>query len=704
MNANPSPLSEESLSHLAKVFSSDEEIVISAEGPPLMRACEIIGQLMGLKFKTPSSRIHSVEEICADSGIRYRQIALTKHWWQHSQEHFLGFEKNTRHPVALIYMDSEYEMINPMTQERTKVDGTSSKKIELLAYTFYKTLPDNPTFSKILHFCIEGTKREYSALFLVGFLSTFIAFFFPFANKVLFDMVIPNFNMNLYFQVMIGLIIATISSGFFFFMRSLLLLRLDGIFENRLQIAFWDRLLKLPVPFFRSMAVGDLIQRSLVIDTIRSKLSDNTLRVFLNSIFGLSYLLVMFLYSWQLSIVGLFFSFAGAGFTAILFFFLLQYQRKILASNATINAFLIQIINAIAKIRIAVAENRVFSRWARDFSQNQRLSFQAQTLQVIAKTFATVLGSISYFFIFLVVFMIMSSESANPASEYIPPFTVGTFLAFNAAFMPFSEAIMDLTSTLISSVELVPFWERARPIFTTPIETCSEKGDPGRLKGDIQLENVSFRYDKNAVLLFNKISLTVQSGEFAAIVGPSGSGKSTICRLLIGFEVPEEGRVLYDHKDLAGINPYKVRQQIGTVFQNSGIFKGTIKDNITCGVDYSREEIFQAMELSLFSEDFKTFPMGLETILLTGGGVISGGQRQKILLARALVRRPKILLLDEATSFLDNHTQDAVTRNLSNLNVTRIVIAHRLSTIKKADRIYLMDQGQLKVIPYSQLV
>lgn len=693
-------LLKESLAHLGRVFSPREEIIISSEGHPLFLACEVVGQMMGLTFKMPPTKACTVEGICEASNIRYRQVRMKKSWWKESHGHLIGFEKETHQPVVLLQTPSGYESFNPTTQQRTKVNETTNESLETVGYTFYRSLPEERlTLSKILQLCTAGMVGDYLFLFLVGLLATVAAFFFPIANKVLFDYVIPDFNVDLYVQVMIGLFLAAFSSSFFFFMRSLLMLRLDGILENRLQMLLWDRLLKLPVHFFHKIATGDLIQRTFVVENIRTQLSENTLRVFLNSIFSLAYLLVMFFFSFPLAMLGLFFAFITSVLSTGFFLSILHYQRRILASNAAINTFLTQAISAIGKIRVAVAEHLIFAKWTNEFARNQRLTFKAQNLQNVAKTCTTALNLSANLFVFAIIIYVMSQELPPTTShKAIPPFTIGTFLAFMAAFFPFFEAVTDLTSTLLSSVELIPFWERAAPIFTSPAEVTTEKTNPGILQGSILVENLSFRYNKNGPFLLDRISFHANPGEFIAIVGPSGCGKSTLCRLLIGFETPEKGRILYDQKDLAGLDPYKVREQIGTVLQNSAIFNGTVKENITCGFHYSDDEIERALQLSTFEEDIAYLPMKLETVLPSGGTVLSGGQRQRLILARALIRQPKILILDEATSFLDNKTQDLITKNLENLKATRIVIAHRLSTIKRADRIYKIEEGQLKEI------
>jgi ABC-type bacteriocin/lantibiotic exporter with double-glycine peptidase domain len=191
------------------------------------------------------------------------------------------------------------------------------------------------------------------------------------------------------------------------------------------------------------------------------------------------------------------------------------------------------------------------------------------------------------------------------------------------------------------------------------------------------------------------VSLTIVPGEYVAFVGASGSGKSTLFRLLLGFETPESGAVYFDGQDLSGLDLQELRRQIGVVLQSSRPVSGSIYQNIVGSAPISADEAMQAAQLAGLDEDIKRMPMGLHTYLSDGGGGVSGGQRQRLMIARAIVGRPQILLFDEATSALDNNTQAIVSRSLESLQATRVVIAHRLSTIMQADRIYVLDKGSI---------
>lgn len=687
---------ESALEELNTLFSQHpHEVRFPSKGTPLNRACDIIGQAMELPFTPPSEATESLDDICSASGVRYRNVVLDHNWWQKDRGPLLGFLKDTQDPIALVCdKKKQYFIVNPVTRERTPLDAKNAQTLFPLAAMFYHPLPETKiSFFNLFRFALRGIQREYFSLIVIGIVTTFLSFFFPFANKVLFDQVIPNFNFSLYTQVVLGLIMVTASAAVFNFTRSMIILRLNGIIGHRVQMALWDRLLKLPVQFFRTIASGDLIQRTFIVEVLRRQIGTSTLNILLSSIFSLLYIVMMVYYSLILTAIGVGIALVSIAITAVVLTIKIRYDKQILASEADINAFLIQAIHGITKIRAAAAEEEVFAKWAHDFAHNQRLQLSSLNLGNILRSINATLGVLSPLLIFGAMIWMMVA-STTEISGPILPMSIGTFLAFSAASGPFSQSIFSISNSILSFITLIPFWERVRPIFQSETETTKEKTIVS-LQGNIRIENLSFRYETNSPLVLEGIDLEVKAGEFVGIVGPSGSGKSTLLRLLIGFETPEKGTLYFDGHELSSLDPIHHRDQIGTILQNSKIFFGSVYDNIVCGGRYSPEQVQQAIQFSTFDRDLEQLPMGLDTILTSGGGTLSGGQRQRLLLARALVSQPKILLLDEATSSLDNRSEDTVKNNLEKLEITRVVIAHRLHTIRHADRIYIVEKGKI---------
>jgi ATP-binding cassette subfamily C protein len=241
----------------------------------------------------------------------------------------------------------------------------------------------------------------------------------------------------------------------------------------------------------------------------------------------------------------------------------------------------------------------------------------------------------------------------------------------------------------------VPLYERSRPILHAMPESVSAVVETPELLGGIELARVSFKYTPDGPLVLQELDVQISPGEFVAFVGPSGSGKSTVFRLLLGFDSPSSGAVFFDGQDLCGLDARSVRQQIGVVLQQGTLLPGDIFTNIVGSSSLTLDDAWAAARQAGLEEDIEALPMGMHTFIAEGGGNLSGGQLQRLLIARALAGKPRILLFDEATSALDNVTQEAVARNLERINATRVVIAHRLSTVRKADRIFVLEGGRV---------
>lgn len=668
-------------------------------GNALFEVCKLVSYAIGAPISHKNLHPKTVEEVCQPSGLHYRPIALSDGWWETHEGHFLGFTKEGK-PVALLQKGpGQFEIVDPQSSARTLVTKETTQTLAPRALTLYPPFPEEfNTLWQFLRFGLRRTRHDYLSIAFAGIIATVIGLFFPIATKLLFDRVIPEYNLTLFTQVLIGLSIAGFSMVALSFTRAFFVMRIDGLLMNRLQIGLWDRLLKLPVSFFRKVSSGDLVLQTFVFEQMRRTFNQGALKVLLNGVFSIVYLGIMVYYSLALSLIALVTVLLGVAVTVSVMLMVQKIQRVLLESNAKIYSFLTQVIGGISKLRIAAAEQKVFDKWSEDYSKNLDLNYKIATLNTQSRTVNSLLQTLSQIFIIGTIIGMFSLTQGEL------PMSTGTFLAFNAAYLPFTSAIFGAAGVMISLITLIPFWERARPIFTTPIEQSADKEDPGILEGNIEVSNVSFRYDEGEPLVLDNVSLAIQPGEFIGLVGPSGSGKSTLCRLLIGFETTETGSIFYDGKELNNLDPYRVRAQIGTLLQGTSIFAGTLYDNLVCGGQYNPAMLMNAIKLTTFDEDLAQMPMGLDTILAPGGGTLSGGQRQRLLLTRAVLRQPKILILDESTSMLDNKTQERVAKNLESLEATRIVVAHRLSTIRNADRIYVMDQGKVVAVgTYDEL-
>jgi ATP-binding cassette subfamily C protein len=274
--------------------------------------------------------------------------------------------------------------------------------------------------------------------------------------------------------------------------------------------------------------------------------------------------------------------------------------------------------------------------------------------------------------------------------------TTGQFVAFNGVFTNVLSSMLSLSTVVLDLLMILPLFQRLRPIIEAQPEIDEAKAHPGELSGDLEVYHLSFRYNQDAPLILKDISLRIRPGEFVALVGGSGSGKSTLLRLFLGFEKPESGAIFYDSQELSSLDIREVRQQIGVVLQSSRLMPTDIYRNIIGShTNLTVNDAWEAARMAGLDRDIKNMPMGMHTVVSEGGGTFSGGQRQRLMVARALVNRPRIVFFDEATSAMDNETQRTVTESLDAMQATRIVIAHRLSTIINADRIFVLQSGEL---------
>jgi ABC-type bacteriocin/lantibiotic exporter with double-glycine peptidase domain len=373
----------------------------------------------------------------------------------------------------------------------------------------------------------------------------------------------------------------------------------------------------------------------------------------------------------------------------------IRYQRKAVGLAGKIAGQTLQFITGVAKLRAGGAEDRALMLWAEDFAEQRRVSYKLASVGGAFSAFNAAFGTIGSALIFTGVIYFERENNMD----------MGTFMAFWVAFGGLQRGILSLVGAVTQVFQAIPYFERLKPIIEEVPENSEVKGDPGEIKGNIEISNLSFRYNQDGPLILKDVSFKIKPGEFVAITGPSGSGKTTLLRLLLGFEEPQSGSILLENQDLSQLDVSKVRKQMGVVLQNGGLMPGDIFTNIIGASTLTIEDAWKAAEMAGFDKDIKEMPMGMHTVVSEGASSLSGGQKQRLIIARALARNPSVLLLDEATSALDNRTQEIVTKSLNELPVARLVIAHRLSTIKGADTIIVLKDGEVcEVGKYENLM
>jgi len=628
-----------------------------------------------------------VMDISKALNIKARPVRLINNWYNEDSGALLGFTKD-QVPVALIPISStSYNLVDLQTNSISKINKDSVSELLNVAYMFYKPLPQKSlTLKDLLKFITFGNKKDFIFVVILGILSGLIAIIQPLATGVLFDNLIPEANKSQIIQIGMALIAAAFSMASFNFVRGIALARIRSRISLNLQSAIWDRLINLPTSFFRKYSTGDLALRANGINKIQEVLSGTVLSTLISGIFSIFSFLLLFKYSTKLAFIGLLLVFIAILFNIISTIVQLKYKKKILAISGEISSLLLEIISGIQKIKIANATNRAYSKWAKQFYLQRDLSYKSGYLQ----NYLEIFNIIFPLFVSIVIFSVIAFSIKEDKQ-----FTTGEFIAFNAAFSQFLTAALALSGVVVSILNIKPLYERVSPILQEVPEVQVQSVNPGKLQGNIEVKNLSFKYTPNSKNILNKVSLNIKNGEFIALIGSSGSGKSTLLRLLLGFEEANEGNIFYDNQNLQDIDIRVVRSQLGVVLQNGRIIAGSIFTNIIGSSNKSIEDAWKAAKKAGFDTDIEQMPMGMHTVVADGGGTLSGGQKQRLLISKALINDPKIIYFDEATSALDNKTQEVVTKSLDALNSTRIVIAHRLSTIKNADKIYVLDQGKI---------
>jgi NHLM bacteriocin system ABC transporter ATP-binding protein len=651
-----------------------------------------------------AAKLTTFKPILAEFGLDHRPIVLSDNWWKRDGLAMLA-QTAVGEPLALLPMSGGGFRAVGETVDH-KVDAMFAATVELGALQVYPMLEDRSLgLRDLLDFAGRGLGRDMWRIALTAMLAAAAMAAVPVATGILFDSIVPMNDRAGLLQVALLLTAAALGQSLFELTRAMSVARMEAALDAKLQAAIMLRLLRLPVRFFQGFSVGDLGQRALGLQEVRQILTASTLSGLFGFVGTITGLLTMLFINWRLAL----FALLPFGIMALVCGWIsrrqLRYERERVHLNGKVEGFLLQVLVGLPKLRAAAAEMRAFAEWVWR-SMPERHAFERARCYSGWQTVAVaVLPPLSLLFLFGCLLLVFRYETAQAALAALVDGTggpngtatlsAGMFVAFAATFGQASGAFVATVTAISELLGIAPLVARTLPLLKEQPEATSRRETPGRLSGEIAFSRVHFRYGKDAPLVLRDVSFTIRPGEYIAIVGESGSGKSTIMRLLLGFDMPEEGAVLFDGKPADRLDPAALRAEIGVVLQNGRISPGSVYHNITGASGHGLEAAWAAARLVALAADIEAMPMGMHTVLNDGGGALSGGQRQRILLARSLVGEPNILLLDEATSALDNRTQRVVTDTLGRLSVTRIVIAHRLSTIMNVDRIFVMDKGRL---------
>ena len=650
-------------------------------------------QLKGVATSAGLPSVEQVRHIAQASGFRIRRVSLSKgNWWQEDGVPMVGFKADSGEAVALIPTGKRsYYAIDPESNRETRVTKEYVHNLDDSAWIFYKPFPNKPVgVWDLMKFSLSGNGWDISYAMVWGGVVALLAMIPPIVTSQVFNQAIPHADRGLLLQMLVILLGCGVASWGISYVQATCIVRFSARADYMTQAAVWDRLLGLPVSFFRDYSAGDLADRAMSITKIKQTLTASTISGIISGIFSITSVIMMVYYSWQLAITAVVLVLGFALLTSAVSYFIYQQQVILANTEGELSGLTLQFFTGITKLRAAGAELDAFHNWVDIFQRKKtayRKSGQWQmTMQALGKNIKLFV-MIALFFVYFI--FLRGHEAGGGLST-------GSFMAFYTAYGSFQAAILMMLQGIFVLLHCVPQYRRLEPILAAQPEMSSDKPIPEKLSGQISVNNVSFRYVQGGPLILDNVSIHINPGEFIAIVGDSGSGKSTLLRLLLGFEFAEDGSIIYDSSDISKVDLRGLRRQIGVVLQNGKILQGSIYDNIVgSSAVLTMDDAWRAARMAGCEDDIKAMPMQMQTVVTAGGGTLSGGQRQRIMIARSIVSSPKILFFDEATSALDNRTQKIVSESLEQLQATRVVIAHRLSTIENADRIYVLIKGKI---------
>jgi NHLM bacteriocin system ABC transporter ATP-binding protein len=672
---------------LAEQLRPRPEPAIPAGGDPLIACLARVLASKGLELRVPRGGLdgkegtEAVRALATASRVYTRRVTLIGNWWTGADEAVLGYRPDGA-PVALLPAGGGMVCV--------EADGRASPVNERLAgglldtgFVFNKPLLEPEVDERTsVQTAVAGRRGVLAAYVSWATLLALSGLAVPFAAGVVFDQIVPHADRARLWYLLATLVLVAIAT----LPLQLALTSAQTRFETGasldIQRGIWGRVLASPVTLVRRVGAGDLAMRLSGLEAARDPIQASVLAVLPALLSGLLAGIVLFTYQQALAALVLLGGLLILGLGLFLARAAAREQRELDAATGAVNGFLFQVLVAIPKLRVAEAEARAFLAWADRFrfAAGQRL-MRAASRQILLTSMVPTIGSVLLF---------GSVAIVGPRG-----IGVDVFVAFQTTFNLFLTGVSSTVGAAGTTLSLRPNLERAIELTRERPESDADRGEQGRLRGEVALAGVTFRYLPTTHPVLDELAFRVEPSEMVAITGYSGSGKSTIIRLLLGFERPEQGSVLFDGQDLSSLDVAAVRRQLGVVLQDGQLIPGTVRDNLAGVASLSDDEAWELAEVVALADEIRAMPMRMDTLVALNGGAFSGGQRQRLVIARALAPRPRILLLDEATSSLDNIAQRVITENLAQLGMTRIVVAHRLSTVVKADRILMIDRGRV---------
>lgn len=624
------------------------------------------------------------------AGFRSRQILLEQDWYT-SDAGVIFVEYDGQWCLALPSSSSSYDLVLPKGDKKPFI-AQDMEKLRPEAYIVYPALPNHKlTPKEFLKIAAKMCwKRDYFDLILVSIVIGLIPILTPMITKTVFSDVIPTHDYQSLSTITQVLFVAACTTALLTIVRNVATYRIANHINMDLTSMLFSRLLALPIEFFKKYSVGELFNRFMSVEAVIGVINTSIVESLCNFLFSFWSLIMMCYYSWKLAAVAVGCLLVYMLLCGRIYKKLQSLQREAVKAENAKSSKTVQIFSGLARFRSSGNEEQAFYMWTQQFFKCQDFSSKINIRTRIISIINIVVPILTLMALYYMTSYNMEEIAKSGKQEDL--LQVADFMAFFSAYSSFSGAVIGLVGTISTLLTVKPNMENMAPILEEETEVSDDRREADKLVGEIRLEHVSFSYGDGPDII-KDLSLHIMPGEKVAFVGPSGCGKSTLMNIILGFEKPKTGTVSYDGYDISTLNAKSVRRQMGVVLQNGKLLAGSILDNIIGGNNLTIDDAWDAARKVAFDKDIEDMPMGMHTVINDGSTTISGGQRQRLLLARSIVHKPVILLLDEATSALDNTTQAIVTESLEKMKCTQLIVAHRLSTIENADRIIVLKDG-----------
>ncbi|MYG41453.1 MAG: ATP-binding cassette domain-containing protein [Nitrospira sp. SB0677_bin_15] len=660
----------------------------------LLDVLRIIGRHEGIDFKWPArtdvaGTAAALSKVLDASAVRGRQVRLDQadRWWMSDSGAMLAFRKDDGRPVALLPgLLGHYREVDSLGC-KTKVTPERAQSLCPEAWLFYPPLPSGVAGPRdLFRLARKRLTIDFVRFGLTGLLGGLIMLLPSVVAGFILNEVIPTGATSLLYSAIAALAALALIRALLHVLQGTTLMRLEGRATSRVEAAFWDRLLRLPLSCLHRYSAGDLAMRGMTFQNLRDTVQGVVANAVLSIVFLSPAFVLIYFYDARLGAITAAFGLLSFVVTIMLGLGQISPQSRATRTIHHLAGRLFQLINGISQLRVDGAEGSAFAVWARDYREQKLAELQRGTFETHLLAFGAALPLLAGAVLILAI-------TLPPGHVTI---TAGDFFVVYLLFMLFLTGIARLGRSFSTVAAIMPALEQVRPFLIEPPEISVEGESVETLGGEIVFDHVSFHYDPDGPLILDDVSIHARPGEFIAIAGESGAGKSTLFRLALGLDQPSGGAVYYDGRDLKHLNVKQVRRQVGTVPQTVQLHPQDLWDNIVG--DYegaTAKDTWHAAKLAAVDRDIAAMPMGMFTNVGASASVTSGGESQRITIAHALLRNPRILLLDEATNWLDNESQSKIMANLAGLSSTRIIIAHRLSTLRQVDRIYVMQAGKV---------